>query len=254
MLAIVRPPGRAFSRAVTSQVPRPVIDAERAHAQHAGYCAALRAAGLDLVELPADERYADACFVQDTAVVWGGLAVLARLGARTRRGEQVAVGQRLRAAGRLKVLEIRPPATLEGGDVLVVGSRVFVGLSGRTNRAGFAQLRDMLEPVGAAVSALPVPEGLHLLSGVTHLGRGVLLAAEPCAGLPAFAGLEVIAVPAEEAHGANALGVGDRVILAAGHPRVERLVGARGFQVLPVDLSEFAKADGGATCLSLLLP
>jgi dimethylargininase len=183
-------------------------------------------------------------------VIWGGLAVLARFGVESREGEQEAIRQALQ--GHRRLVEIELPAILEGGDVLIVGSRVFVGLSARTNRAGFAQLRDLLELEGATVEALAVPVGLHLLSGCTYLGRGVLLANDDYAGLPAFAGLDVIRVSAEEAAAANALGLGAHVLLPAGYPRTAAEIRNHGFEVLPVPLSEFAKADGGATCLSLL--
>lgn len=249
--AIVRPPGDSFAQALSEQEPRPVIDPDLARRQHGEYCAALQAAGLELIELPPDEDYADACFVQDTAVIVGNLAVIARFGVKSRQGEQNAIRQALRPHKRLD--EIRPPATLEGGDILIVGSRVFVGLSARTNRAGFAQLRDLLETEGAVAEALPVPDGLHLLSDCTYLGQGVLLATRVYADLPAFASLDVLHVPPHEARAANALAVGEHVILPAGHPHTAAQIRERGFQVLPVSLSEFAKADGGVTCLSLLL-
>jgi dimethylargininase len=249
--AIVRPPAESFVQALSEQVPRPIVDVALARRQHAEYCAALRAAGLELIELPPDESHPDACFVQDTAVILGSLAVIARFGAESRQGEQDAIRQALQ--GHKRPVEIHPPATLEGGDVLSVGSRLFVGLSARTNRAGFVQLRDLLETEGATVEALSVPEGLHLLSGCTYLGLGVLLATDSYMGLPAFVGLDIIHVPHGETRAANALAVGEHVILPAGYPRTAALVRERGFNLLPVPLSEFAKADGGATCLALLL-
>jgi dimethylargininase len=248
--ALVRPPGASFARALSGQEPRPQIDVALARQQHAEYCAALRAAGLELIELPPDEVYPDACFVQDTAVIFGTLAVMARFGAASRQGEQAAIREVVK--GYRRPVDIEAPANLEGGDVLVIGSRVFVGLSARTNRAGFARLRDLLELEGGSVEPLAVPEGLHLLSGCTYLGQSVLLAAGQYTDLPAFAGLDVVCVPAAEAYAANALGVGEAVILPAGYPRTAALVRERGFEVLVVSLSEFAKADGGATCLSLL--
>jgi dimethylargininase len=250
MKALVRPPGDSYRQALSSQQPRPEIDAGLARRQHAAYRAALRRAGLDLIELPPDEAHPDACFVQDTAVIYGTLAVIARPGAESRRGEEAAVAEALE--GHRRLAEIRAPATLEGGDVLIIGSRVFVGLSARTNRGGFAQLRDLLELEGASVHALEVAAGLHLLSGCTYLGRGVLLATDAWAAEPAFAGLDIVPVPPEEEAAANALGLGDHVVLPAGYPRTAALIGERGFQPLPVDLSEFAKADAGATCLSLI--
>jgi dimethylargininase len=249
--AIVRPPGDNFARALSAQMPRPAINPDLARKQHSEYCAALRAAGLELTELPPDKDHPDACFVQDTAVIFDDLAVIARFGVESRQGEQHPIRQAL--MGRKRLREIRSPATLEGGDVLIVGSRVFVGLSARTSRAGFAQLRDLLELEGATVEALPVPAGLHLLSDCTYLGQGVLLATDSYADLPAFTGLDLIRVPPAEAQAANALAVGGHVILPIGHPHTTAQIRGRGFHILPVSLSEFAKADGGVTCLSLPL-
>lgn len=248
MRALVRPPGESFRHAL-SKGPHPPIDVALAREQHADYCEGLRAAGLDLIELPADEEHPDACFVQDTAVISGGLAVIARFAVPSRQGEQDAVSRALRGHKRLE--EVRSPATLEGGDVLMAGSRVFVGLSQRTNRAGFARLRDLLELEGATVEALPVPVGLHLMTGCSYVGRGVLLATDTYAEVPAFAGLELVRVPPEEAYAANALSVGETVVLPAGHPRTAAKLRALGFDVLTVSLSEFAKVDGGVTCLAL---
>jgi dimethylargininase len=247
--ALVRPPGEAFAQAVSAQVPRPVIDTGLARMQHAEYCAALRTAGLKLTELPPAEDHPDACFVQDTAVLWGDTAVIARLGIKSRQGEEKSVRRALRSLKR--TIEVRPPGTLEGGDVLIVGSRLLVGLSARTNRSGMAQLREALELEGASVDAVRVPEGLHLLSGCTYLGHGLLLATDTYAHLPTFAGLEIVRVPGEEVLAANALAINEHVILPAGYPRTAAAIQERGLEVLPVPLSEFAKADGGATCLSL---
>lgn len=248
--AVVRPPGDSFVRAISAQEPRPIIDPGEARRQHAAYCAALREAGVEVYELPADEGYPDGCFVQDTAVVYRGLAVVARFGVGSRQGEQEAVRQVLQ--GHKRVVEIRPPAMLEGGDVLAIGTKLFVGLSARTDRGGFVQLRDLVELEGGSVEAVQVPEGLHLLSGCTYLGQGVVLATDLYATLPAFAGLDVIGVPPEESYAANALGLGDYVLLPEGYPHTAARIRERGFEILSVPLSEFAKADGGATCLSLL--
>lgn len=253
MRAIVRPPAESFARALSEQVPRPTIEVAKARRQHAEYCAALRAAGAEMVELPPDEAFPDACFVQDCAVVWRGEAIMARFGAKSRRGEETAVRAALDRLGSLRITAVEPPGTVEGGDVLVMGSRVLVGLSARTNRTGLAQLRDRLEIEGATVDGLAVPEGLHLLSGITYLGRGTVLATDLYAEMPAFAGLEVIRVPSEEAYAANVLGLGGAVVVPAGYPRTARLIREHGFAILPVDLGEFAKADGGATCLSLIV-
>lgn len=141
---------------------------------------------------------------------------------------------------------------LEGGDVMLLPGRVLVGLSGRTNAAGIEQLRETVAPLGLEAAAIPVSGYLHLLTAATYLGQDGLLAVEGYAGHPAFAGLDVIAAPPEEAYAANGLAVGARVILPAGYPRTAAAVRGRGFEVLSVPMSQFAAADGGITCLALV--
>jgi dimethylargininase len=246
--AIVRPPGESYTRAISSTGRTP--DVQLARLQHAEYRQALTEAGITIEQLPPDEGYPDSCFVQDTALVIAGMAVIARPGAQSRRGEQEAIAQLL--ADRFPLSHITAPGTLEFGDVMVLDDRILVGETERTNATGIQQLKSILSPHDMPVSSIPVLDYLHLLSAATYLGNNTLLAIGEFAEHPAFTGLEVITVPDEEAYAANALGVGEHVILPAGFPRVAESVSARGFQVLPVDLSQFEAADGGATCLSII--
>lgn len=247
--ALVRPPGNSFAHAISSSGA--AIDVALAQAQHAEYCQALAAAGVQVEVLPADERYPDSCFMQDPALVIAGMAIIARPGATSRRGEEAAVAEAL--AGRFPLAHIVPPGTLEGGDVLILPDRVVVGRSERTNRAGIAQLAVALSaPPGLPVLEAPVDGYLHLLSAVTHLGRGVLLAVEGFTLHPGLARCEVLRVPADEAYACNALGAGDKVILPAGYPKTAARLRMHGFEVLLVPTTEFAKADGGVTCLALV--
>jgi dimethylargininase len=249
--ALVRPPGASFAQAISSRhLP---IDVALAQAQHAEYCQALAAAGVAVEELSADERYPDSCFMQDPAVVVRGRAIIGRMAAPSRQGEEDAAAQAL--AGRFPTTRIVAPGTLEGGDILILPDRIVVGETARTNRAGIAQLvvalaqsEDPLTPV----YSVPVGDYLHLLSAVTYAGGDTLIAVEAYARHPLLAGMDVIAAPPEEAYAVNTLGLGDSIIVPAGFPRIAAALQARGFAVLPVPVGEFAKADGGVTCLSLV--
>jgi dimethylargininase len=230
------------------------IDVKLARSQHAEYCAALATAGVTVETLPADERYPDSCFMQDPAMVIGGRGIICRMGAESRRGEEEAAAEAL--AGRFPLTRIVPPGTLEGGDVMVLPDKILVGRTARTNHAGVAQLVVALSGTAPGeapmpVYSVPVNDYLHLLSAATYVGRGTLIAIEAYAEHPHFAGMDVIVAPAEEAYAVNTLGLGDSVIVPAGYPRVAAELRARGFTVLPVPVSEFAKADGGVTCLAL---
>lgn len=243
--ALVRPPGASFARAISSS--QAAIDVALAQAQHAEYRQALAAAGVEVGALPPDERFPDSCFMQDPALIIDGVAIIARPGAASRQGEEATVAEAL--TGRFPLARIVPPGTLEGGDVLILPGRVVVGRSERTNRAGIAQLA-VVSP--RPVYEVPVVGYLHLLTAVTHLGGGTLLAVEGFDLPPELRDLVALRVPADEGYACNALGIGEQVILPAGYPKTAAMLRAHGYDVLPVPTTEFAKADGGVTCLSLV--
>jgi dimethylargininase len=249
--AIVRPPSDAFARAISSAGV--AIDPVRARAQHAGYRAAL-ADLVELVELPADEELPDACFVDDCAVVLGGRALLTRPGAPSRAAEPERLAE---ALARLvdEVVPMAAPATLDGGDVLRLGRTLVVGRSGRTNQDGVRQLTRFAEAAGGRVEVAAVPPGtLHLQSAVTALADDAVVGTAELLEQPALRGVpHRLVVAAEEVAAANLLAVGTTALLPAGCPDTAAAVRALGFEVREVDLGEFHKADGGATCLSLLV-
>ncbi len=141
-----------------------------AQAQHRLLTAALRCAGLTVSELPAAPGHPDACFVQDIALLLPGLAILARPAEASRQAEVELF--RPFVPPELAVFAVQAPGTLEWGDVLRIGDTLTVGQSARSNAAGAEQVAAAVQPLGLAVETLPVPRGLHLLSGVNSLGRG----------------------------------------------------------------------------------
>lgn len=256
---LVRPPESSFLHALGQVDGAPAIDFDLALAQHRLVVVALRAAGLSVTVLPPAVGLPDACFVQDVALVLPELILLARPALPSRREEVAAIRAHL-PDDRL-VVAVEAPGTLEWGDVLRIDDTLVVGLSERTNAAGAEQVRAAVTPLGMRVETVPVPAGLHLLSGLNYLGRstrnaeapGGVLAWPAYRDLPFLAGLDVIVVPEREAPAANALAVGDTVLVPSGYPQTAAAIWRRGFRVLSVPLSEFAKADGGVTCLTLLI-
>jgi dimethylargininase len=229
---------------------REPIDLDRAVAQHASYAALLRSLGLEVLELPADPALPDCCFVEDVAIVLDEVALLTMPGAPSRRGEVRAVEE---ALGRFRPLErTRLPATLEGGDVLRVGRRLFVGRSERTNEAGIARLAAVAEPLGYRVAPVNVTGCLHLKSAVTALDDERLLANPAWIDPSPFAGLGVVAVDADEPGAANVLRAGGAVVAHPGFPRTVERLRALGYAVRTLDVSEFIKAEAALTCKSLL--
>lgn len=246
--ALVRPPGDSFVNAIAVD-PKP-IDVQLARKQHAEYVHALREANVRVEILEANENFPDACFIQDPAMVIRDVAVLNRMGASSRAGETDLVADILRA--RFETHALTAPATLEGGDVLNVGDTLFVGETERTNRAGIEQLRVLLEPRGISVRGIVVREFLHLLTAVTYIGHNTIVVHQDFAEHPNLKAFTRVIVPREEAYCANTLGIGKYVIVPAGFPKTNEKLRAEGFEVLPAPMSEFYKADGGVSCLSLI--
>jgi dimethylargininase len=245
---------RAVSPAVVdcelTFVARQPIDFAKARGQHRAYEQLLAKLGTRVISLPAEPALPDSMFVEDPAIVLDELAVILPLGAESRRPEAVSLAQALAKFRKLEY--VTPPATLEGGDVLCIGRRLFVGLSSRTNAEGVRQLTPILAPHGYEIVSVPVTGCLHLKSAVTHLGRNTLLANRAWFDAAPLAGYDWIEVAPEEPHAANALALGDTIIFPASFPLTRARIEARNFHVTPLDISELQKAESGLTCSSLL--
>ena len=221
--------------------------------QHRDYCKALADCGLELTVLEADLRFPDSTFVEDTAILTARGAVLTRPGARSREGEVDAM--------RPVVLDFFPsplaietPGTVDGGDICEAEDHFFIGVSHRTNEEGARQLGAHLRGFGYTSSVIDVrgmTSILHLKSGISYIGENNLVVMEEMAGNEAFSDFDLIRVSADESYAANCVRVNDRVLVAAGFPRLTENLGARGFKTLALDMSEFQKMDGGLSCLSL---
>jgi dimethylargininase len=251
MLAITHVPPVNMDDGLRTHVARVPIDHGRALCQHAAYCELLRRCGAEVRVLDVNRHLPDGVFIEDTAVVLDELAVLASMGASARQAEVAGIAAELRPYRDLHRVEM--PARFEGGDVLCVGRTLLVGVSARTNEAGVRELGSIAGRHGYRVVPVPVRGCLHLKSACTALPDQRLLVNEAWLDLAPLDEFERVAVPAEEPWAANTLSVGGWVCLDAAHGRTAELLEARGYRVRTVDLSEFAKAEGALTCMSLLL-
>ena len=247
--AFVRTPSPRLADAELTFMEASTVDVERARAQHAVYRDLLTRLGLSIVELPPAPEHPDGVFVEDIVVVCDGTAVLTRLGALSRRGEVDTAVAAFKAHG-LKLGRIDEPSTMDGGDVLQVGSMVYVGRTQRTNDAAAAQLADLLAPLGRTVIQVDVTGALHLKSAVTALPDGTLIGHPDWFDASAVQGPVLAAV---EPSGADVLLVGQTVVISASAPETAALIRGRGFSVEPVDIGEFEKCEAGVTCLSVLV-
>jgi dimethylargininase len=247
--ALTRKPGQRLGAAKLTFLPRQEIDCALALRQHADYERSLEQIGVGLVSLPAVPEYPDSVFVEDGAVVLDEVAVIARPGVESRRGETASLAAALAPFRELRFLSA--PATLEGGDVLRAGKTLYVGVSGRTSLAGIGQLADLLRPYDHRVEAVEVRGCLHLKTACSLLPDGSLLVNPEWIDVEPLRHRGLVEVPPEEPWGANVLAIGEIVLAASSAPRTcEKLAGR--CRVTAVDISEFQKAEAGVTCMSLV--
>ncbi len=250
--AIVRPPAATFADGITSSDLGPP-DLALALEQHEAYCRALERLGVALVRLAPDPEFPDSTFVEDAAIVTSRGAILTRPGAPSRAGEVVAVGSAL-GPWFPALHRIAAPGTVDGGDVCEAGDQFFIGRSARTNAEGATQLAEWLGQRGFGVSVIdirPFPALLHLKTGLSWLGGRRLLVAGDFAGHDSLRGWKVMTVPEGEAYAANCIGLGDAILTPAGFPATRALLTTLGCELVPLEMSEFQKMDGGLSCLSV---
>jgi dimethylargininase len=247
-IALVRLPAANLAEGQVTHIARSVIDAEKADAQWDAYVAALIDNGWDTVEVPVAPEAPDSVFVEDAVVIFGDLAVLTSPGHESRRSEIAGVEDTVRELG-LRIARIELPGTLDGGDVLKVGTTVYVGRGGRTNAEGIRQLRSIVAPLGYTVVAVPVTRVLHLKSGVTALPDGTVLGYPPLVDHPELFD-RFLAVPEETGVAVVVLDE-HTVLMAESAPRSAALVADLGYRVVTVDIGEFEKLEGCVTCLSV---
>jgi dimethylargininase len=249
-VAVVRGIPASYAHA-TVAVSLGHIDVELAKLQHSAYARALGDLGLRVLQLEADNAYPDCCFVEDQAVIAGGCALITRSGNPSRRGEAEAVVSLLDS--HLDVTRMAAPASLDGGDVLVVGKTFFVGVSRRSNVAGVEQMRKTFSPLGFEVRQVPVGDALHLKCTCSSPRPGLVLLADKTLDASIFKDVaDIVTIPEAEAYAANTVGVGDSVLMAAGYPRTAELLAGQGLNPIELDTSEIRKGDGALTCMSLL--
>jgi len=250
LTAITRAVSPAIVHCELSFIDRKPIDLATAQQQHHAYEKLLGKLGARVMALPAEPDLPDSMFVEDPAIVLDELAVILPLGTETRRREAPSLAQALAKFRKLEYVSL--PGTLEGGDILRIGRKLFVGLTKRSNAEGIRQLAAILAPHNYEVIAIPVTGCLHLKSAVTHLNGNALLANRAWFNTRPLTGYEWIDVDPAEPHAANALALAGTIIFPASFPRTRARIEARGFQVTLVDISELQKAESGLTCSSLI--
>lgn len=248
--ALVRPPGENYIQALSSTNQSKDVDLEKLFWQHQQYCQVLNELGLTIIKLPVELKYPDGCFVEDAGVIYGDSALVTIPGALSRKGEGKNIYKVLKYFKKIK--KMVQPATMDGGDVIITPDKVFIGLSSRTNLAGVEQFEALLKEEGLPkVIGVPVMRGLHLKTSASYIGGNTMVASLVITK-KYFDGFNLVTVSEEESYGANCLNVNGVILVAKGYRSAVKGIKAKGFEVVELEMSEFKKADGSITCLSLL--
>lgn len=245
--ALVREPGNSYRHCISCHPLRHTIDVELAREQHAVYRKTLSELGLEVIPLPKDDLHPDSCFIEDTAVIHAGKAMISRMAREERRGEEGPIEAALKEY--LKLKRTIAPATLEGGDVIHIPDGLISGITQRTNREAIKQMNNWF---GISVRTIEDLSIMHLKSHVTYVGRQMMVATKRYVCHPALKGYMTLAVPDDEAYAANTLTIGGTVLLPKKRTKIQKIIKSAGFDLVTLDTSEFEKCDGALTCLSLL--
>jgi len=246
--AFVRPVPDSYDRCVRTNVEK--IDVALAKRQHGEYCKALQKLGLELIWIEGDNTLPDSCFVEDTAVILGEKAIICNMKIKSRVKEVTEVAKVLE---KLKeTYYIKPPATIDGGDVLKIEDKVFVGLSDRTNPHAIHQLRKILENSNLEIVPVKVRNVVHLKSACTYLGNNYVILSKGHFDTDILRDYKKIVVPRGEEYAADCLAINGTVLMARGHPKTKKLIEKEGFFVKELEMSEFRKGEGALTCLSII--
>jgi len=249
--AITRQVSPRFTECEITHIERIPIDLEIACAQHDEYVKALTQLGCNVIELPAEATLPDSVFVEDTAFILPEVAVITRPGADSRKPETESIIQVLMPL--TKLVHVREPATVDGGDVLVLGKRIYIGRSTRSNQEAMNQLNELLCEYDYSVTGVELHDCLHLKSAVTRVDDKTLLINKNWVDTGYFEHFDLIEVDPSEPHAANCLPIGDSMIFPTAFPKTRSKLEERGYNVVTVDVSELAKAEGAVTCCSLII-
>jgi dimethylargininase len=246
-IALIRNVSSSINECELTHRVRERIHVELARKQHQDYERALISLGCQIIKLPEIPILPDAVFVEDTAIVLNEIAIVTRPGALSRRNETASVSTIL--ANYRQIVSIKTPGTLEGGDILVMRSNIYAGLSHRSNLEGIHQLDNIVSPYGYSVCPVPVKGCLHLKSAVTRISDDAVLMNPNRVDPDIFSAYIRILVDSSEPDAANVVSVGNKLVYPSAYPKtMERL----GKVVIPVDISELIKAEGAVTCCSII--
>ncbi|MBT3315122.1 MAG: N(G),N(G)-dimethylarginine dimethylaminohydrolase [Anaerolineae bacterium] len=247
--AIVRKPGKSLVNGLSS-ADLGIPNYKKALAQHAEYTKALESCGLEVVVMEEVEEYPDSTFIEDAALLTADCAIITNPGAPSRKGE-IANVKTILGRYYVNIEEVSAPGTVEGGDIMMVGSHFYIGLSERTNLNGANQVITILEKYGMSGSVIELKKVLHLKTGISYLEENNLVASGEFLKKEELQSFNILEIDGDESYAANCIWVNNKVLIPKGYPKAKNTIESAGYSTIEIDVSEFQKLDGGLSCLSL---
>lgn len=251
VIAITREVSSRFNECEITHIDRTPIDLDIARKQHHEYVQTLAKIGCEIIELDEEQDLPDSVFVEDTAFILPEVAVITRPGADSRKPETESIIQAL--SSHRPLVHVVAPATVDGGDVLVLGKNIFIGMSTRSTPEAVTQLQGLLDNYGYTVVGVKLTDCLHLKTAVTRVDDNTLLINKNWVSPEHFTGFDLIDVDSSEPFAANCLPVKDVIIYPTTFPNTQKKLEQKGFKIVNVNLDELAKAEGAVTCCSLII-
>ncbi|MDO8754874.1 MAG: arginine deiminase family protein, partial [Anaerolineales bacterium] len=207
-----------------------------------------------VIELPEKRYKPDSVYVEDAAFILDEVAVITRPGADSRKPETESIVRALTPYRPL--VHVTEPATVDGGDVLVLGRNIYIGISARSarsNNAAIHQVQELLDKYGYKVTGVEMRDCLHLKTAVTKVDEKTLLINPKWVDTVHFKDFDWIEVDPSEPYAANCLPIGGAIIYPTVFPKTQKRLEQLGFKIVTVDVAELAKAEGAVTCCSLII-
>jgi dimethylargininase len=249
--ALTRAVSPLLSECELTHLNRNPIDLKKAEKQHTDYEDALTRMGYFVRRLPETPHLPDGVFVEDAAVVFDEVGIITRPGAVSRRPETESMAEILKEYRELKFIE--EPGTIDGGDVLILGKRVYIGISQRTNRNAILQFSEILAPYGYTVTGVNVSGCLHLKTALTPIEDDLLLINPDWVDGDIFEGYHTEAIHPDEPYGANVMRFKNWALCPSAFSHTLEWLNTRDYDIISIDQSEMAKAEAGLTCCSVIV-
>ena len=250
-IAITREVSSRFNECEITHIDRAPIEVSIARAEHHEYVKALTQLGCQVIELPEEPDLPDSVFVEDTAFILDEAAVITRPGADSRKPETESITQAL--SPHRPLIHVTEPATVDGGDVLVLGKNIYIGISTRSNEASVRQIQELLDKYGYTVTGVEMHDCLHLKTAVTKVDEKTLLINQKWVDSFHFKNFDLIDVDPSEPFAANCLPVNGHIIFPTSFPKTRAKLESRRYKIQAVSVDELAKAEGAVTCCSLII-